>query len=109
MQTHELHQEYLRLTNKVLPQMASEQCLPIRFNHCFQRVILDTLFQDCWYNHLDRNSKLPAYRQLSEDQLKQAIAIAQSMIDSSQTGNQLNWQSLVYREKSNHSKITSNV
>ncbi|MEM9831149.1 MAG: hypothetical protein AAF944_10960 [Bacteroidota bacterium] len=99
MQIHQFYQEYLRLTNEVLPQMASQQCLPVRFNHCFQRIILDTLFEDCWYNHLDRTSKIPAYRQLSEDQLVQAVTIARSMVDSSQTVNRLNRQSLVYRGK----------
>ncbi|MEM6842117.1 MAG: hypothetical protein AAF632_07810 [Bacteroidota bacterium] len=99
MQIHQFYQEYLRLTNEVLPQMASQQRLPIRFNHCFQRIILDMLFQDCWYNHLDRTSKIPAYRQLSEDQLVQAVTIARSMVDSSQTVNRLNRQSLVYRGK----------
>jgi hypothetical protein len=38
------------------------------------RVILVQLFQDCWYNHLDR--RLTAYQQLNDQQLRHAISLA---------------------------------
>ena len=95
----ERQQQYMHLTNRVMPEVARQQHWPVRLNHCFQRIILDALFQDCWYHHLDRASRIPAYRQLSESQLKEALAIAQRMLESPETVRQLNQQSLVYRNK----------
>ena len=99
MTLQEQQQQYLHLTNYVMPQVARQQHWPVRLNHCFQRIILDALFHDCWYQHLDRTSRIPAYRQLSEAQLTRALTIAQHMLDSSETVRQLNQQSLMYRNK----------
>lgn len=99
MSTQELQEKYLDLTNQVMPQLAREKEWPVRFNHCFQRIILDTLFQDCWYRHLNRTSSAPAYKQLSSHQLQQALVIAQDMIDSPEKVKELNHQSLKYRQK----------
>ena len=71
--------------------------MPVRFNHCFARIVLDNLFEDCWYNQLSR--KQPAYKQLNETQLKQAIAIAQSMINRPEIARELNNNSLQWRGK----------
>ena len=92
-------QQYLHLTNQVMPEVAREQYWPVRLNHCFQRIILDILFQDCWYHHLNRTSRIPAYRQLTNNQLAQALTIARQMIDSPAIVRQLNQQSLAYRNK----------
>ena len=95
----DLRQQYLHLTNQVMPAVATQRGWPVHRNHCFQRIILDTLFHDCWYHHLDRTSRIPAYRQLSQEQLVQALAIAQQMLDSTTRVEQLNQQSLRYRGK----------
>ena len=76
-----LRAEYLDLVNVQLPAIARVRKFPIRVGHCFGRVLLDHLFSDCWYGHLDQFGKVPAYRQLSEDQLVRAIAMAQAFID----------------------------
>ncbi len=89
----------MHLTNEAMPGVAKEQHWPVRFNHCFQRIILDALFEDCWYNHLNRSSRTPAYRQLTEDQLTYAIAIGEEMISSPEVVKRLNRQSLIYRGK----------
>ena len=99
MMMQELQQQYIYLTNQVMPDVARQQHWPVHHNHCFQRIILDTLFQDCWYHHLDRTSRTPAYRRLTRDQLTQALAIAQRMISSLDEVEQLNRQSLQYRGK----------
>jgi len=75
----QLRARYLELTNQVLPKLALQQRLPVRYNHCFQRIILDNLFGCCWYEVLNRKNG-PAYKQLTEEQLEQAIAIAEAMI-----------------------------
>jgi hypothetical protein len=60
---------YKRLINTDLPAKYKS---PVRFNHCFDRIILDWLFNDCWYNHLSK--KQTAISQLSTEQLQAAIA-----------------------------------
>lgn len=74
-----LRSRYLELTNQILPQLAQERKFPVRHNHCFQRIVLDNIFDCCWYDRLDRK-KGAAYRQLDEAQLKQAIELAEAMI-----------------------------
>lgn len=75
---NDLRDRYLELINHTLPELAKQRNFPVRFNHCFARIILDNLFGCCWYDKLDRKSA--AYRQLSDEQLEQAIAIAEAII-----------------------------
>lgn len=79
MELTRLRDRYLDLTNRVLPQLAQERSFPVTHNHCFQRILLDNLFGQCWYEVLQRG-KTPAYKQLSRDQLQQAIDLAESVI-----------------------------
>lgn len=93
----QLREEYLSLINKQLPTQAKQGGFPVRFNHCFARIVLDNLFENCWYQHLSRQEA--AYKQLSEAQLKAAIALAQSMLNSPETAQILNQNSLRWRKK----------
>jgi len=68
----ELRSQYLELVNRELPQQAKERQFPVRFNHCFARIILDNLFQRCWYEKIDRK-KGAAYKQLSAEELEKAL------------------------------------
>lgn len=95
--TAHLREQYLDLINYQLPAKAQQTGMRVRFNHCFARIVLDNLFGDCWYHHLSRQQ--PAYKQLDEAQLKQAIALAQSMLRSQQTAVLLNQNSLRWRGK----------
>ena len=95
----QLRQRYLELVNKELPTLAKQRQFPVRFNHCFARIILDNLFDRCWYEALDRKQGA-AYTQLSSEQLQKAIAIAQSIINSPDAHIQeLNQNSLRWRNK----------
>jgi hypothetical protein len=95
----ELRQEYLGLTNDVLPNIAKQRKFPVRFNHCFQRIILDNIFGCCWYDVLDK-SKGAAYQQLNATQLEQAISLASSIISQpNEYIHQLNHNSLQWRGK----------
>jgi hypothetical protein len=95
----QLRNQYLELTNQVLPKLASSRNFPVRYNHCFQRIILDNLFGRCWYEVLERSHE-PAYKQLSESQLEQAIVLADSIITQSDSHlNRLNQNSLRWRGK----------
>jgi len=68
-------------------------------NHCFQRIVLDNLFGQCWYEVLPRG-KEPAYRQLTQAQLEEAIAIVEAIIAQPDAYmRQLNQNSLRWRSK----------
>ena len=99
MSLEQLRAKYLELVNQELPAQAKKRDFPVRFNHCFARIILDNLFGRCWYEALDRK-KEAAYKQLSEAELKRAIAIAEALIDSPDSYiQQLNQNSLRWRNK----------
>lgn len=92
-----LRNQYLELTNQVLPNLAKTRHFPVRHNHCFQRIILDNLFGRCWYTVLERGRQ-PAYKQLTENQLEAAIALANQIIDQPDSYlQQLNQNSLRWR------------
>jgi len=95
----QLRKQYLELTNQVLPELAVSQNFPVQYNHCFQRIILDNLFGRCWYEVLERKQQ-PAYKQLTEEQLEQAIMIVNSIIAQPDSYlQQLNQNSLNWRGK----------
>jgi hypothetical protein len=94
----QLRNQYLELTNQVLPKLAASRQFPVRYNHCFQRIILDNLFGCCWYEVLSRRRS--AFKQLTEDQLEEAIALADRIITEPDSylqrlnQNSLNWRKL---------------
>ncbi len=90
----ELIADYKNLLNKVLP---ATYTYPVRFNHCFNRIVLDWLFQDCWYHHLSRRQT--AISQLSDEQLKQVIGRMQLWLNDQQVLIVDNKASLQYRGK----------
>lgn len=87
--------DYLRLTRTVLPSLARrEGCdWPIREDHCFQRVVLDTICGGVWYAHLER----PAYKHLTRDQAQRAVDLSRAIAEGRADLHQLNRQSLVWR------------
>ena len=86
--------EFKQLINQKLPSTYNK---PVRLNHCFNRIILDWLFKDCWYNHLDKNKI--ALSQLSEPQLSQAILRMKQWLSNQQLLINDNVASLYYRKK----------
>jgi hypothetical protein len=70
-----LEARYLTLIRDELPRLARERGWHVRFDHCFGRIVLDNVFGRCWYEALDR--RRIAYRQLDDEQLARAIAIAE--------------------------------
>ena len=69
--------DYMRLTKDVLPELArtKRKDWPVREDHCFQRIVLDTVCGGVWYEHLSR----PAYKHLSPQQAEQAVALCQDI------------------------------
>lgn len=95
---YDLQQRYLDLMRVELPAAARTHGWPIRDDHCFMRVVLDALFEGCWYDHLDR--RLRAYKQLDDEQLRAAVALAERMLDEGEPlVTKLNAQSLAWRGK----------
>lgn len=73
-----LRETYRRKVMEELPRAARDaDDWPIHLDHCFGRVVLDNLFGDEWYDHVDGR---PAYENLSPGQLREAIAIADRML-----------------------------
>ena len=93
----DLIDHYMHLTKTVLPSMArsGERDWPVSEDHCFQRIVLDTIFGGVWYDHLDR----PAYKHLTDDQARTAVELCQDIIDGRADLQQLNRQSLIWRGK----------
>ena len=88
---------YMHLTKQVLPSLAQNERndWPVSEDHCFQRIILDTICGGVWYEYLGR----PAYKHLSEDQAQRAVALCKAIIDNEVDLGQLNHQSLIWRKK----------
>jgi len=74
----ELVAEYTRLAKDTLPARAKEEKWPIRFDHCFMRVMLDCAFGKCWYECLDRK-RGSAISQISDADLAAAVAVGKRM------------------------------
>ncbi len=93
--------EYRRLVDVALPERARTARWVVRADHCFGRILLDHATGGCWYDVLSRSRAAgPAYRQLTDEQLGEAVAMAHSI---EQQGDpllrSLNDQSLRWRGK----------
>lgn len=120
----ELLGEYKLMTNDLLPTEARRHTgqpgrrWPIRLNHCFQRVILDNLFNDVWYGHLPAaapsddgeqkstrrrtaaKQRQSAMSMLTAEQLERALAIGRRMLEGgAPVVRELNERSLAWRGK----------
>ena len=95
--TRNLVDDYLHLTKEVLPSLArfGGQDWPVHEDHCFQRIVLDTVCGGVWYAYLDR----PAYKNLTHDQARRAVALCREIAEGRADLRQLNIQSLIWRGK----------
>ena len=89
--------DYMHFTKNVMPSLAltTGRNWPVREDHCFQRIVLDTICGGVWYQHLKR----PAYKNLTNEQAHQAVQLCQDIIEGSADLWQLNRQSLLWRGK----------
>ena len=97
MRTADYVSRYIKLTKEVLPRLTqtSGRHWPVRNDHCFQRIVLDTICGGTWYDHISR----PAYKHLTRDQALQAVALCDRIISGEADLAQLNKQSLIWRQK----------
>jgi hypothetical protein len=89
--------QYVHLTRTLMPALAqtSKRHWPVCRDHCFQRIVLDTICGGVWYDHIAR----PAYRHLSPAQATLAVQLCQQIIADRADLSALNQQSLAWRGK----------
>ena len=68
---------------------------PVRFDHCFQRILLDNAVGGPWREHIDS----PAYRNAPEPILARAIALGEAAVANEADLAELNRRSLAWRGK----------
>ena len=96
-ETQDIIQVYMHFTKEVLPSLAKKKSpdWPVYEDHCFQRIVLDTICGGVWYEHLKR----PAYKNLTDEQAKLAVDLCEDIVNGKANLSQLNQQSLSWRGK----------
>lgn len=92
----ELEGEWLHLTRVVLPGMAEAKAWPVSADHCFQRIILDIVFEGVWYDHV---AGRPAYRVIGNEHLAAAVRVARDLTTGVLDLDTLNMRSLAWRRE----------
>ncbi len=92
----ELEARWLALTRETLPALASSRDWPVARDHCFQRILLDTVHGGRWYDHITGR---PAYRHMSPGHLADAIALGEAIARGEGDLQALNARSLAWRGK----------
>jgi len=87
--------EWFELTRDTMPRLARERGWPVRFDHCFQRILLDNAVGEKWTGAIAS----PAYRNATDAQLRQAIVLGREAVDGEADLSELNRRSLVWRGK----------
>ena len=96
--TADLVSRYAVMTKETMPNLArtTHTHWPVRNDHCFQRIVLDTICGGVWYDHIAR----PAYKHMTRAQAEQAVALSEAIADGAADVHALNRQSLIWRGKS---------
>ena len=92
----DLEARWLDLTRVTLPGLASARCWPVRYDHCFQRILLDNAFGGVWYDHV---AKRPAYAHAPAEALARAVALGEACADGTADLVLLNRRSLMWRHE----------
>lgn len=91
-----LEQEWLALTRRHLPALATARRWPIALDHCFARVLLDNAVGGVWYDAIPRR---PAYRHATDGQLTAAVELARAARDGTLDLPAANTRSLAWRAR----------
>ncbi|WP_128892929.1 GCN5-related N-acetyltransferase [Erythrobacter sp. HKB08] len=95
MASPDLVDEWFALTREKMPALAEERGWPVRFDHCFQRILLDNAVGGPWREHIVP----PAYRNAPDDLLKRALDTGRAAIEGEADLAALNRRSLEWRGK----------
>ena len=85
----------MQLTREAMPAIARKKRWPVRFDHCFQRILLDNAVGGRWYDYIAS----PAYKNATDTQLQTAIALGKQAVLGQQDLSELNRKSLIWRGK----------
>ena len=91
-----LEARWLHLTRATLPGLASARGWPVRFDHCFQRILLDAACGGRWLDHV---AGRPAYKAIDEVRLAKAVELAEAVAAGTGDLHALNRRSLEWRDK----------
>ncbi len=81
--------------------MAAAEGWPIRLDHCFMRVCLDTAFGRPWHEAVRR----PAVRHMTEAELARAVSVAERVAADPALLSELNAESLRLRGKAGRRRV----
>ena len=97
MTRQDLEAHWLHLTRVLLPGAAETRGWPVRLDHCFQRILLDNVFEGHWCDHVPRR---PAYRHCDQSALVRAVTLGEAVLAGAADLHELNRRSLRWRGKS---------
>jgi len=91
----DLEAEWLELTRGTLPGLARSRVWPVRADHCFQRILLDSVVGGVWYDAVEGR---PAYRCIDTALLVRAVSLGRDVVAGEADLTALNRQSLAWRK-----------
>ena len=86
---------WFALTRETMPALAAEKGWPVRFDHCFQRILLDNAVNAKWAAKI----AAPAYKNASDEVLSKAIHLGEACVSGEADLAELNRRSLRHRGK----------
>jgi hypothetical protein len=90
---------YRELVLGELPRRARAGGWVVTDDHCFGRIVLDSVVGGCWYDVLDRR-RSPAFAQLDDEQLAAAVALGERILaEGDPLLRELDARSLAWRGK----------
>ena len=95
MNRTDLEARWLALTREDMPAAADARGWPVRFDHCFQRILLDHAAGGPWRETIPA----PAYRNATDAQLKAAVELGEEALSGEADLAALNRRSLAWRGK----------
>ena len=90
-----LQNDWFDLTRERMPQAAQAREWPVRFDHCFQRILLDNAVGAKWNEQIPA----PAYRNAPDEILQRAVALGRAAMEGTEDLAELNRNSLGFRGK----------
>ncbi|MEL6751194.1 MAG: GCN5-related N-acetyltransferase [Pseudomonadota bacterium] len=100
-----LEHEWLQITRETMPSLATERRWPVRYDHCFQRILLDNAVGGVWYDVI---SKRPAYAHAPKAVLATAVALGEQVIAGDVSLSELNDHSLRWRRARKNDQASLN-
>lgn len=90
-----LAENWFMLTRETMPSLAAERSWPVRFDHCFQRILLDNAVGGPWRESI----AAPAWRNAPDKVLIDALALGEAAVAGNLDLAALNARSLGWRKK----------